>query len=159
MLIQANALTKAMTDYDWLFPAAECVHIASFALAIGTIALADLSLLGVGLRRNAAAQIARGTALWTLTGLVLIIFSGFLLFASDPDMYLRNSAFVTKIVCLAFAIVYHWLAVGIRLTMLLHHAHRQRNQAGEELPKDSINERIAPGSQRIRKSVLNLESD
>jgi hypothetical protein len=108
MLMQANALTKAMIDNDWLFPAAECVHIASFALAIGTIALADLSLLGVGLRRNAAAQIARGTALWTLTGLVLIIFTGFLLFASDPDMYLRNSAFVTKIVCLALAIVYHY---------------------------------------------------
>jgi uncharacterized protein DUF6644 len=108
MLIQANALTKAMIDNDWLFPAAECVHIASFALAIGTIALVDLSLLGVGLRRNAAAQIARNTALWTLTGLVLIIFTGFLLFASDPDMYLRNASFRFKITCLVLAIVYHY---------------------------------------------------
>jgi hypothetical protein len=108
MLIQANALTKAMIDNDWLFPAAECVHIASFALAIGTIALVDLSLLGVGLRRNAAAQIARSTGLWTLTGLVLIIFTGFLLFASDPDMYLRNASFRVKITCLALAIVYHY---------------------------------------------------
>jgi hypothetical protein len=108
MLIQANALTKAMIDNDWLFPAAECVHIASFALAIGTIALVDLSLLGVGLRRNAAAQIARSTGLWTLTGLVLIIFTGFLLFASDPDMYLRNSSFRFKITCLVLAIVYHY---------------------------------------------------
>ncbi len=108
MLIQANALTKAMIDNDWLFPAAECVHIASFALAIGTIALVDLSLLGVGLRRNAAAQIARSTALWTLTGLVLIIFTGFLLFASDPDMYLRNASFRVKITCLVLAIVYHY---------------------------------------------------
>ena len=93
MLMQANALTQAMIDNDWLFPAAECVHIASFALAIGTIALVDLSLLGVGLQRKAAAQITRGTGLWTLTGLVLIIFTGLLLFASDPDMYLRNSSF------------------------------------------------------------------
>ena len=108
MLIQANALTKAMIDNDWLFPAAECVHIASFALAIGTIALVDLSLLGVGLRRNAAAQIARSTGLWTLTGLVLIIFTGFLLFASDPDMYLRNASFRVKITCLVLAIVYHY---------------------------------------------------
>lgn len=108
MLIQANALTQAMNENDWLFPAAECVHIASFALAIGTIALVDLSLLGVGLRRNAAAQIARSTGLWTLTGLVLIIFTGFLLFASDPDMYLRNSAFRTKIYCLALAIVFNY---------------------------------------------------
>jgi len=52
MLIQANALTQAMIDNDWMFPAAECVHIASFALAIGTIALVDLSLLGVGIEQR-----------------------------------------------------------------------------------------------------------
>jgi len=108
MLIQANALTQAMNENDWLFPAAECVHIASFALAIGTIALADLSLLGVGLRRNVAAQITRSTSLWTLTGLVLIIFTGFMLFASDPDMYLRNSSFRFKITALVLAIVFNY---------------------------------------------------
>jgi hypothetical protein len=108
MFIQANALTKAMTDYDWLFPAAECIHIASFALAIGTIALVDLSLLGVGLQRKAAAQIARSTSLWTLSGLVLIIFTGLLLFASDPDMYLRNASFRFKITCLVLAIIYNY---------------------------------------------------
>jgi hypothetical protein len=108
MLIQANALTQAMIDNEWMFPAAECVHIASFALAIGTIALVDLSLLGVGLQRKAAAQIARSTGLWTLTGLILIVFTGFLLFASDPDMYLRNSSFRFKITCLVLAIVYNY---------------------------------------------------
>jgi hypothetical protein len=108
MFIQANALTQAMIDNAWLFPAAECVHIASFALAIGTIALVDLSLLGVGLQRKAAAEIARSTGLWTLTGLVLIIFTGLLLFASDPDMYLRNSSFRFKITCLVLAIVYNY---------------------------------------------------
>jgi hypothetical protein len=108
MFVQVNAIRDAMVNNEWLFPAAECVHIAAFALAIGTIALVDLSLLGVGLRRNAAAQIARSTGLWTLTGLVLIIFTGLLLFASDPDMYLRNSSFLFKITCLVVAIVYHY---------------------------------------------------
>ena len=108
MLMQANALTEAMINNEWLFPAAECVHIAAFALAIGTIALVDLSLLGLGLQRKAAAQIARSTSLWTLTGLVLIIFTGLLLFASDPDMYLRNASFRFKIMCLVLAIVYNY---------------------------------------------------
>jgi hypothetical protein len=108
MFIQANALTQAMIENEWMFPAAECIHIASFALAIGTIALVDLSLLGVGLQRKAAAQIARSTGLWTLTGLILIVFTGFLLFASDPDMYLRNSSFRFKIACLVLAIIYNY---------------------------------------------------
>ena len=105
MLIQANTILETMIHNQWLFPAAECVHIAAFALALGTIALVDLSLLGVGLGRKAAAQIARSTGLWTLSGLVLIVFTGLLLFATDPDHYYLNSAFQIKITCLVLAII------------------------------------------------------
>ena len=107
MLIQQNAIVQMMIENEWAFPAAECVHIVSFAFAIGTIALVDTSLLGVGLPRKSAAQIHRSTSLFTLTGLLLIIFSGILLFASDPNMYLANSSFRFKIVALVLAIVYN----------------------------------------------------
>ena len=108
MLIQANTILETMIHNQWLFPAAECVHIAAFALAIGTIALVDLSLLGVGLRRKAAAQVVRSTGLWTLSGLVLIVFTGLLLFATDPDHYYLNSAFQIKITCLVLAIIFNY---------------------------------------------------
>lgn len=107
-MIQANPVLDAMIEHQWLFPAAECVHIVSFALSIGTIALVDLSLLGVGLQRKASPQLVRSMDPWTLSGLVLIIFSGLFLFASDPDHYYLNPAFQIKITCLVLAIVFNY---------------------------------------------------
>ena len=81
-----------MIKNQWLFPATECVHIVSFAVSIGTIAAVDLSLLDLGLGRKATVPMWRSCRLWTLTGFVLIVFSGLLLFATDPDHYYGASA-------------------------------------------------------------------
>jgi hypothetical protein len=106
--VETNPVVAAMQQHQWLFPATECVHIVSFALAIGPIALLDLSLLDVGLGRRPAAQIVRSTELWTISGLVLILFSGLLLFSTDPDHYYLNSAFQFKIVCLVLALIFNY---------------------------------------------------
>ena len=105
---EANPILDAMIRHQWLFPAAECVHIASFALSIGTIAVVDLSLLNLGFGRKSATGLLRTTEPWTLAGLTLIIFSGLLLFASDPDHYLSNSAFQVKIPALILALIWNY---------------------------------------------------
>jgi len=98
----------SVLENDWLFPVAQCIHILSFALSIGTITLVDLCLLGVAFPREAAPQLLRSTGLWTLVGLVLIVFSGLTLFATDPDQYYLNSAFQVKIGCLVVAILLNY---------------------------------------------------
>lgn len=108
MFIQATDLLETITDNNWLFPTAECVHIVSLALAVGTIALVDFSLLGIGLQRRTAPQLVRSTELWTLSGLLFIIFSGLLLFASDPDQYYLSGDFQFKMVCLVLAITFNY---------------------------------------------------
>jgi len=108
LLIQVNPGLDIMIKYQWLFPATECVHIIGFALTIGTIALVDFGLLGFGFRREATGQLVRSTAPWTLSGLILIIFSGLLLFSTDPDHYYSNRAFQIKVTCLAVAILLNY---------------------------------------------------
>jgi hypothetical protein len=97
-----------MIKNQWLFPATECVHILSFALTIGTIAVVDLSLLDLGLGRKAAAPRWRSSRPWTLIGLVLIVFSGLLLFATDPDHYYLNPTFQFKISVLVLAVTWNY---------------------------------------------------
>ena len=93
----------------WLvFPTLECFHIVGFALSIGTIAIVDFSLLGIGMRRQTPAQLAKDTWLWTLCGLVLMFFSGLLLFSSDPDMYYLNWPFLIKMVFFVSAVIFHY---------------------------------------------------
>ncbi len=107
MLLQ-NAIADALNNTEWAFPLAECFHIPAFALSIGTIALVDLRLLGVVLRRETTAKLLRDTEPWTLVGLVIVIFSGAALFLSQTQIYLANYSFYFKIGCLLVAIVYNF---------------------------------------------------
>jgi hypothetical protein len=93
---------------EYSFPILECFHIVGFALSIGTIAIVDFAMLGVGMRSQTPAQLNRDTWLWTLGGLVLMLFSGLLLFSSDPDMYYLNWPFLIKMAFFIAAIVFHY---------------------------------------------------
>ena len=90
------------------FPVLECVHIVGFALSVGTIAIVDFRLLGLGMLRQTPAELHRDTWLWTLSGMILMILSGLLLYSSDPDLYYLNKAFLFKMFCLLLAILFNY---------------------------------------------------
>jgi len=108
MLLLQTAPTNPLNDATWLFPALECWHILGFALSIGTIAIIDFRLLGIGMMRQTAAELTKDLAPWTLFGLASMFLSGPLMFATDPDMYYLNLSFQVKMVFLLLAIVIHY---------------------------------------------------
>jgi hypothetical protein len=91
-----------------IFPALECTHIIGFALSVGTIAILDFRLLGIGLLRHSSAELAKDLAPWTLVGLAVMLLSGPAMFSSDPDMYYLNGAFQIKMLALLVAIVFNY---------------------------------------------------
>ncbi|MEO5924845.1 MAG: DUF6644 family protein [Bryobacteraceae bacterium] len=93
---------------EWAFPVCEVLHIVGFAMLIGTITIVDLRLLGVGMKRQSAADLVKDTAPWTLFGLVLVLISGPLIFSSDPNLYMHNQSFRFKITMLILAIIFNW---------------------------------------------------
>jgi uncharacterized protein DUF6644 len=93
---------------EYAFPVLECFHITGFAVAIGTVALVDFRLLGVGLRRQTPGQIANATGILTLLSLLTAVFSGMLMYSTDPDKYYLNWSFLLKIACLLAAILFHY---------------------------------------------------
>src|SRR5580704_11586945 len=92
MLLQ-NEIADALSNNEWAFPLAECVHIGGFAVGVGSIALVDFRMLNLGLRQETAARILRYTELWTVVALVFVVFSGAALFLSQPNVYLVNQIF------------------------------------------------------------------
>lgn len=108
MIIAYDPATNPLNNNDWAFPLLEIIHIVGFAVAIGTVAIVDLSLLGFGIRRAKPAQLLRDTAPWTLTGLAVMLISGPLIFSSDPRMYYYNVSFRFKMVALLLAILYNY---------------------------------------------------
>jgi hypothetical protein len=101
-------ITNPLNSSALTFPVLECIHIVGFAFSLGTIGIVDFSLLGLGMSRESPAQLAKDTWLWTLGGLVVMLFSGLLLFSSDPDMYYLNWAFLIKMVFFVAAVIFHY---------------------------------------------------
>lgn len=108
LLLQTSAIADALNSSEWVFPIAECFHIAAFAWSIGLIAAVDYRLLGFGVEHTKASTIERATAPWTLLGLAVVLLSGPLLFLSDVNMYLHNASFRFKMYMLAIAIIFNF---------------------------------------------------
>ncbi len=107
MLLQ-NAIADALNNSEWAFPLAECIHIGGFAVGVGSIALVDLRLLNLGLRRETAARILKYTEPWTLIAMVFVVFSGAMLFLSQVNIYLINPIFPLKMYVLVAALIYNF---------------------------------------------------
>lgn len=107
MLLQ-TAIADALNNSEWVFPLAECVHIGGFAVGIGSIAVVDFRMLNLGLRHETAARILRYTEPWTLVALVLVFFSGAILFLSQAQIYLVNLIFPYKMYVLLAALIFNF---------------------------------------------------
>src|ERR1700689_1448821 len=102
--IPYDPATNPLNNNEWSFPLLEIIHIVGFAIAIGTIFMLDLRLIGIGMRRQPASQLAKDLSPWTLGGLVAVLMSGPLIFSSDPNLYLNNFSFLFKMAALLVAI-------------------------------------------------------
>ena len=106
--INYDPATNPLNNNEWSFPMLEIIHIAGFALALSTIFMVDLRLIGVGLRKLRASQMAKDLAPWTLWGFAAVLISGPLIWTSDPNMYLHNPGFLFKMAVLTVALIYHY---------------------------------------------------
>lgn len=106
--INYDPATNPLNNNEWSFPLFECIHIAMFAMSIGTIAIVDFRLLGLALRKRSPAELYKAFSLWTVTGLVVVITTGIVIFTTDPLAYYYNWSFRYKIFALAAAILYNY---------------------------------------------------
>lgn len=91
------------------FPVIQSVHIIGLTLLVGTVSLVDFRLLGVGLQRHAARDVASAVAPWTSLGLLTVMATGSLMFWSDLTRYVNNPAFLWKMGLLALALAGHFM--------------------------------------------------
>lgn len=55
------AFSNPLNESALAFPVLECIHIIGFALSIGTIAIVDFRLLGIGMKRQTPADLLKDT--------------------------------------------------------------------------------------------------
>ncbi len=107
-MLAFDPASNPLNNNEWSFPLAECIHIATFAMAIGTIATVDFCMMGLAFRKQTPAQLLKETSLWTLAGLIITISAGLVIFSTDPVRYYYSWAFRYKVIALVVAIVYNY---------------------------------------------------
>jgi hypothetical protein len=92
----------------------EGTHLLTLMVFFGTIMLVDLRLLGLTFREYPVSVIERRLLPMTITAMILVMFTGVLLFLAKPEVYWHNLMFRTKLVLLAVAmanVAYNHLVV------------------------------------------------
>ena len=104
-------MLNPLNEYSSAFPILECVHILGIVCGVGTAALVNFRLLGIGLTQKSAGQLWKDAMPWTLGGLALAILAGLMLFSIDPEAYYVNPAFRLKMLFLLLAIAFYFTMV------------------------------------------------
>lgn len=100
-LLYDSHIGTMIRESDTAFPIIESVHVLAVTLLVGTIALLDLRMLGIVLRRIPVTQIARTVFPLTWSGFAIMFVSGFLLFWAEAAKNYSNPAFRVKLILLA----------------------------------------------------------
>lgn len=101
-----SGLVAVLRTSKWFYPTLQGVHLAGFGMIGGAVLAVDLRLLGLGLRRQSVAQVARDTQRWFLVSLLFMLSSGFLLFMSEASKCYYYIGFWVKMASLFLAIIF-----------------------------------------------------
>jgi hypothetical protein len=105
---EATALGDMVRKSLWLFPVIEAFHLVAFSVLGGAVLLMDLRLLGLVMRTQPAARIARDSRPWLAGSLAVMMASGILLFLSEAVKCYYSFPFKVKMISLFLAIVFTW---------------------------------------------------
>jgi uncharacterized membrane protein len=103
--LENSAWVTPITHSPYGYSTMSVFHYFSIFMLVGTIALVDLRLLGIAVRRQSIKQLAEQLFPWTWTALGVAVFTGFFEFASGPDHFVGSRMFLFKLVIMVVAIV------------------------------------------------------
>jgi hypothetical protein len=104
--LEATAFGQVVRTSLWLFPAIEAAHLLGLCLLGGSLLTLDLRMLGVGLRHQPIAALARDTRPWLAASVLVMIATGVPLFLSEAVKCYYNQAFWVKITTLPIALIF-----------------------------------------------------
>lgn len=131
--LEHRPFSIAIAESTWLFPMAETVHVLALTLVVGSVAIMDLRLLGVGNKDRAASEVIASSLPWAWSAFGVAFIAGSMMFCSKAASYYSNVPFRIKMVCLGLA----------ALNMLIFHRFTARGMAAWDLGPPPLGARLA----------------
>jgi hypothetical protein len=100
------AVSKAIGESIWIFPLVQAIHLVFLALFAGSLLIVDLRLLGLGMREQSVAKIARDARPWMILGLVGLVVTGMPQLMQNAMREYFSEYFWIKMYVLPVALIY-----------------------------------------------------
>jgi hypothetical protein len=129
--LQNTSWALAIATSEWAYPFVQATHFTGLSLWIGTSVAVDLSLLGIGNKRQPPSRLSDAVFLWNWIGFAIAVTGGFLLFSVSAATYLINAAFLIK------------LGLLIPLALILHIVIQTKVRAWGQMPNTPMVAKLA----------------
>jgi hypothetical protein len=101
--LEQTSIATAISENESFFPWIESIHVLAIVLVVGSIAIVDLRLLGLGSRDRAVTPLTKDVLPCTWVAFLVAACTGFLLFMSKAVTYGHNFFFLGKMILLVLA--------------------------------------------------------
>jgi hypothetical protein len=101
-------LGRTVADSVWKFPAIETVHILAMAIMFGGLLVLNLRLMGLGMTRQPLPLLSKTLMPFVNWGLILMLISGYAMFASEAQKCFVNDGFKIKMVSLFLILIFQY---------------------------------------------------
>jgi len=117
--MQETQLSVAIRESQFVFPILEGTHLLAIGLSAGIIAISDLRMMGLVMKKQSASEVFHQLIPWSIAGFATMLITGFLLFWSEPVKCFLSTSFRYKTLFLFLAAinvaVFHSSAVYKRM--------------------------------------------
>jgi hypothetical protein len=104
--ISNTRVSHAISQSSWAFAVIESVHLLGLAVIGGAVLILDLRLLGLGLREQPIARVAREVSPWFVGSLIVMLVTGIGLFMSEAIKCYDSRPFWVKMASLLLATIF-----------------------------------------------------
>jgi len=101
--LQETNLSVSIRESILAFPVIEGLHLLGISVSAGLIAISDLRMMGMILKKESASDVFHQLIPWTTAGFLMMIVTGTLLFISEPVKCYTNISFRFKVLFLFVA--------------------------------------------------------
>lgn len=107
--LETTAGSTALRESLYMYPLMESVHVWALVFFVGFAAVLDLRLLGMMLRAVPVTEVTRRLLPWTITGFVILVITGVLLFYANAVRTYTSIWFRGKMLFLVLAGINVWV--------------------------------------------------
>src|SRR5512143_3134452 len=110
--LQETPISVSIRESILAFPVIEGLHLLGISVSAGLIAISDLRMMGLILKKESASDVFHQLIPWITAGFALMIVTGSLLFISEPVKCYENISFRFKVLFLFVAginvLIFHY---------------------------------------------------